>query len=175
LLIDFVVVLVTCSTPLGSKKLLIFSVNGVLCYFPPSAVLQGIARLFGRKVDKAKVEVRMEWKIFLQRHLKKNYVAIWSCMKLEDVLELLSLFMPKNFVDRFVFIWGHEQCSKIAGQISLGSHYYLKDLKRVYYGCCGLSYGKEDQTLLIDDEPSKHYGILNGVVFFLNHSRDKCC
>jgi hypothetical protein len=75
------------------EKIVDFSVNGVLCYFPPSAVLQGNARLFGRKVDKAKVEVRMEWKIFLQRHLKKNYVAIWSCMKLEDVLEVLSLFM----------------------------------------------------------------------------------
>ncbi len=62
--------------------------------------------------------------------------------------------------------WRHEQCSKIAGQISLRSHYYLKDLKCVYYGCCGLSYGKEDQTLFIDDEPSKHYKILNGVVFF---------
>ncbi len=89
-----------CSSPLGSKKLLIFSVNGLLCYFPPSAVLQGNVRLFGRNVDKAKVEVRMERKIFLRRHLKKNYVATWSYMKLEDVLEVLSMFMLKNFVDR---------------------------------------------------------------------------
>jgi hypothetical protein len=25
----------------------------------------------------------------------------------------------------------------------------------MYYTCCGLPYGKEDQTLLIDDEPNK--------------------
>jgi hypothetical protein len=76
-------------------------------------------------------------------------------MKLEDVLEVLSMFMPKNFMDWFVFIWGHEQCSKIVGQISPGFHYYLKDLKCVYDGCHGLPNGKEDQTLLIDDEPNK--------------------
>jgi hypothetical protein len=130
--------LLVCSSPLGSKKLLIFSVNGLLCCFPPSAVLQGNVRLFGRNVDKAKVEVTMERKIFLRRHLKKNYVTTWSYMKLEDVLEVLSMFMLN------VFIWGHEQCSKIVGQISLGSHYYLKDFKHIYYGCCGLPYGKED-------------------------------
>jgi hypothetical protein len=30
-------------------------------------------------------------------------------------------------------------------------------LKRVYYACPGLPYGKEDQTLLIDDEPTKMF------------------
>ncbi len=44
---------------------------------------------------------------------------------------------------------------KTSSQISLGSYYYLKDLKHLYYGCCGLPYGKEDQTLLIHNEPSK--------------------
>jgi len=43
----------------------------------------------------------------------------------------------------------------MSGEISLGFHYYLKDLKCVYYGCCGKDYGEEDQTLLIDDEPNK--------------------
>jgi hypothetical protein len=75
-------------------------------------------------------------------------------MKLEDVLEVLLTFMPKNFMD-CSWIWGHEQCSKIVGQISPRFHYYLKDLKCVYDGCHGLPNGKEDQTLLIDDEPNK--------------------
>jgi hypothetical protein len=43
----------------------------------------------------------------------------------------------------------------MVGQISPESHYHLKDLKRVYYGCRGLPYGKEDQTLFIDNEPNK--------------------
>jgi hypothetical protein len=34
--------------------------------------------------------------------------------------------------------WGREQCSKMANQISPRSHYYLKDLKHIYYGCFGL-------------------------------------
>jgi hypothetical protein len=76
-------------------------------------------------------------------------------MKFEDVLKVLPMFMLEDFVNQFVFIWGYEQCSKMIGQISLGSHYYLKNLNCVYYGCRGLPYGKEDQTLLIDDELSK--------------------
>jgi hypothetical protein len=76
-------------------------------------------------------------------------------MKLEDLLKVLPMFMPKTFLEWFVFIWGHEQCSKISGQILPKFHYYLKDLKRMYYACPRLPYGKEDQTLLIDDESTK--------------------
>jgi hypothetical protein len=78
-------------------------------------------------------------------------------------------------MNQFVFIWGHEQCSKMTSQISLGSHYYLKDLKFVYYGCRRLFYGKEDQTLLIDDELSKVLRNGKWSDLFLNHSRDRCC
>jgi hypothetical protein len=164
-----------CSSPLGSKKLLIFNVNGVLCYFPPSIVLQGNVKLFGRNVDMAKVEVRARLEDFFAKVFENNYVTIWFCMKLEDVLEVLPMLMPKIFVDCFVFIWECERCSKKVGQISPRSHYYFKDFKCLYYGCCGLLYGKQDQTLLIDNEPNKCYKISNGIVFFLNYSKDKCC
>jgi hypothetical protein len=76
-------------------------------------------------------------------------------MKLEDVLKVLRMLMPKNFMDEFIFIWGREQCSKMIGEISSKFRCYLKDLKDVYYGCHGLLYGKEDQTLFIDDELHK--------------------
>jgi hypothetical protein len=49
-----------------------------------------------------------------------------------------------------VFSWGHEQCSKTSGLITLAYFYYLKDLKHVYYVYCDLPYGKEDKMLLID-------------------------
>ncbi len=61
----------------------------------------------------------------------------------------------QSFLDRFVFFWGCEQCSKMFSKISPGFHYYLKDLKCVYYACHGKDYGKEDQTLLINNEPNK--------------------
>jgi hypothetical protein len=54
-------------------------------------------------------------------------------------------------------------------QIYLGSYYYLKDLKRMYYNRCGLPYGKEDQTLLIDDEPNKAFRNSKWSGLFLNH------
>jgi len=53
-----------CSSPLGPKKLFIFSINGVLCYFPPLVILQRNAREFGRNVDKTKVEVRAKVWVF---------------------------------------------------------------------------------------------------------------
>ncbi len=96
------------SSTFGLKKLLIFNVNGVLCYFPPLTVLQGYAKVFGRNVDKAKMEVKIGVEDFLVKAFEKNYVASLSCMNLEDVLEVLPMFMPANFVDWFVFIWGHE-------------------------------------------------------------------
>jgi len=39
--------------------------------------------------------------------------------------------------------------------VKFQSHYYLKDLKHVYYAYHGKDYGKEDQTMLIDDEFNK--------------------
>jgi hypothetical protein len=96
------------SSRLGPKKLLIFNVNGVLCYFPLLAILQRNARVFGRNVDKAKMEVKARVEDFLAKAFEKFYVTIWSCMKFEDVLEVLPMFMPENFVDWFVFIWGCE-------------------------------------------------------------------
>ncbi len=157
------------------EKIVDFQCQHVLCYFPLLAILQRYARVFGRNADKAKVEVKVGVEDFLAKAFEKFYIAMWSCMKLEDVLEVLPMFMPENFVDWFVFIWGREQCSKIVGQISHGSHYYLKDLKCVYDGCCGLPNGKEDQTLLIDDEPSKVIRNSKCSGFFFNHLEDKCC
>jgi hypothetical protein len=47
-------------------------------------------------------------------------------------------------------------------------YYYLKDLKHVYYACHGKDYGKEDQTLLIDDELSKVFRNLKWIGLFLD-------
>jgi hypothetical protein len=84
-------------------------------------------------------------------------------MKLKDVLEVFPMLMPESFLEQFV---GREKCSKMYGQISPGLHYYLKDLKRVYYAYLGLPYGKEDQTLLIDNEPTKALRNLKWSGFF---------
>ncbi len=77
------------------------------------------------------------------------------------------MFMAKSFLDRFVFIWGREQCSTMSCEISPKPHYYLKDLKCVYYACHGKDYGKEDKTLLIDHELSKALWNQKWIGFFL--------
>jgi hypothetical protein len=105
-------------------------------------------------LTRPKWKLELEW-IFFAKAFEVSCITIWSYMKLEDVQQVLPMLMPENFMNKFVFIWGCEQCSKTTHQISPKSHYYLKDLKCVYYGCHRLFYGKEDQTLLIDDEPMK--------------------
>jgi hypothetical protein len=63
--------------------------------------------------------------------------------ELEDVLEVLSMFMLKNFLDRFVFLWGREQGCKMFNEITPEFYYYLKDLKHVYYVCHGYFMGRK--------------------------------
>jgi hypothetical protein len=82
---------------------------------------------------------------------------------------------PSNFLGMVCFHLGTEQCSKMFGQISPRSYYYLKDLKIVNYNCHGLPYGKENQTLLIDDELGKALQNPKWSGCFFNNSWDKCC
>jgi hypothetical protein len=72
-----------------------------------------------------------------------------------NVLEILPLLMPKTLIDSFVFVWGCEQCTTATDQLTRSIYCYLKDLDRVHLACRGLPYGHMDQTLFIDDEPSK--------------------
>jgi hypothetical protein len=141
------------------KKLLILNVNELLCYFLHSTIWHENAWMFGKNINMNKMEVRTRMQHFFFHAFKYFYIAIWSCMKLEDVLEVLHMLMPKYFLEQFVFIWGCEQCSKTFGQISLGSHYSLMDLKQVYYACPRLPYGKEDQILLMTMNLRRRIGI----------------
>jgi hypothetical protein len=58
------------------KKLLVLSVNGVLCYFPPLIVLQGNVRVFGKNVEKTKVEIKAGVEIFLSKAFQKFHITI---------------------------------------------------------------------------------------------------
>ncbi len=131
--------------------------------------------MFGKTVHKTNVEIKTGVETFFSKAFHKFHIAIWSCMKFEDVLEVLPMFMLENFLDCFVFIWGHEQCSKTFGEISSRSHYYFK-IWNVYIM---LTMGK------IMERRIKHYWLMmnltrpfeiwNGLVFFLNHSGDRSC
>jgi hypothetical protein len=84
----------------------------VLCYFPPLVVLERNARVFGKNVNNTKMEVRARMENFLNKTFQKFHIVIWSCKKLEDVLEILPMLMLESFLGWFVFFLGREQCSK---------------------------------------------------------------
>ncbi len=65
---------------------------------------KGMLECLEEMLTRLKMEVRAGTEDF---HEKKTFVTICFCMKREDVLEVL-MFMPKNFVDEFILIWGHE-------------------------------------------------------------------
>jgi hypothetical protein len=60
--------------------------------------------MFGRNIDKSKVKVKVGIKHFFAHAFEKFYIAIWSCMKLEYVFEVLPMLILDTFVDYFVFI-----------------------------------------------------------------------
>jgi len=69
---------------------------GVMCYFPKCVVLQGNHHVKGNNIDICKLESRVGVKHFFFRIFKKHYVAIWSYMLLEDVMQILPFFGATN-------------------------------------------------------------------------------
>jgi hypothetical protein len=62
-------------------------------------ILQGNVQVFGRNINKSKVKMRVGMKDFLVHAFEKNYIAIWSCMKLEDVFKVFPMLILDTFVD----------------------------------------------------------------------------
>ncbi len=85
----------------------------------------------GNNIDINKLEVRDGVQHFFFKCSKKK-ITIWSCMLLEDVIQVCCLLLPQVFVNQFVFIWGHKQCTKTLCQFIVGTNYYFKDLNNVY-------------------------------------------
>jgi hypothetical protein len=46
----------------------------------------------------------LEYRIFFYQTFEHFYIVIWSCMLLEDVLEILPLLTPKIFIKQFLFV-----------------------------------------------------------------------
>jgi hypothetical protein len=75
---------------------------------------------------------------FLSRGIKKNYIVIWSCMLLEDVIHVFYLLALQAFFGQFVITFGHEQYMRTLGELTIRTYYYPKDLNHVYFACQGL-------------------------------------
>jgi len=67
-------------------------------------ISQENARMFGKNVDETKMDVKVRMEKFLAMALKKFYISIWSCMKFENVLKILPMFMLEFFwINSFSF------------------------------------------------------------------------
>jgi len=44
------------------------------------------------------MEIKVGMENFLCKAFQKFHITIWSCMKREDVLEVLPMLMPKSFL-----------------------------------------------------------------------------
>jgi len=64
------------------------------------------------------VEKRCGLLKFFALVFKEFQVVIWFCMLLKDIHELLPLFMPKQFICKFTFVWGRNKCSQTLGRIT---------------------------------------------------------
>ncbi len=60
----------------------------------------------GRNIDRIKVEIIAGVQHFLIHAFKKFYIAIWFCMLIEDVMEVLTLLLPHNVIEQFVSFGG---------------------------------------------------------------------
>ncbi len=87
-----------------NKKLLIFSFNGVFCYFPKYALLQGDQQKTKKNLNVFRLEIRVKVEDFLTQAFEHFHIVIWLCMLLENVFQILPLLMPKTLIDQFVFV-----------------------------------------------------------------------
>jgi hypothetical protein len=56
-----------CSQTTRPKKLLIFNINDVLCYFQHSIIQQGNTQVIGRNIDMSKMEMKARVEHFLSK------------------------------------------------------------------------------------------------------------
>ncbi len=82
-----------------AQKFINFKHEHCICYFPQFSILQGNARMFGKNIDSNKVKVKAGMKHFFACAFENFYIAIWSYMKLEDVLEVLPMLISNTFLD----------------------------------------------------------------------------
>jgi hypothetical protein len=62
--------------------------------------------MFGKNIDKKKMEVKIGVEHFISQVFKYFYIVILSCMKLGKVLEVLPMFMCEMFFGAVYFHLG---------------------------------------------------------------------
>jgi len=59
---------------------------------------KGMLKCLEKMLTRPKWKLELEWRIFFVKTFQRFHITIWSCMKLEDVLEVLPMLMPESFL-----------------------------------------------------------------------------
>ncbi len=130
---------------LHSTPTKLFSMWMVLCVtFHKMLFCKGINVWGGEILTSTKWRQKLKCNIFFLKH-KNNFIANWSSMLLEDVMELLSTLMPQIFVD---FLFSLEDMNNSPCQLNIKTHYYLTYLRSMYFACQKLPCGKKKSNIV---------------------------
>ncbi len=151
--------------------MLILSVNVIMYYlsqifFTRESMCGGeILRLTKWKLQELK------WKFSFLKHLKKLYFKLLFLL-LKNVMWVFPCWCYKYLL---INLFSFGDVNSVLVNSPSKKTLYFKDLKCVYFACQGLSYGKEDQMLFIDNELIKALQILSVVVSSLNFLKEINC
>lgn len=124
-----------------SKKCIILSVSGLLCYISPNIPTDrwnahrnvikrpGVTKLFAML-------------------LERFHVGLWCTMPMRDLKPLLSYILPSGVIDRLSFVYGREFCDR-----PMNFPWCYKLLKTLYCKRRSREVCRPDQLLLVDVSP----------------------
>jgi len=130
--------------------------------------------MFEGNIDKSNVKAKIRVEYFHFITLKKFYVAIWSCMKLKDVFEILSLLMLKFCGPICVHLRKWTMCITF-GKITIESFYYLKDWNMYIMLVVGYLMRRKIKCCPLTMNPTRCFKIQSRIVFSLSPLGEICC
>jgi hypothetical protein len=100
---------------------------------------------------------------FLTKAFQKFHIIIWSCMKLEDLLKILLMIMPENFLDLFVSFGDVNTAPKRLVKF----HWSPIIIQRIWNVCIVFVVsnlmGRRIKHCWLIMDPTRHFGIQNGL------------
>lgn len=132
----------------NSTKVIILSVNGLLCF-------EKYINCTPRRFDRNNIIVRPGLLEFMRILLRSFKVGIWSCMFSTRLKKVLEVLFPEDIRSRLLFVYGRNQCSR-------PQQYPLCDklLWRLSSDLKTKEFCLPGKMLMVDDQPMRN--VFNG-------------
>ena len=138
----------------SDKKLLILNLSGFLVHRTNNPKKVKPNYKHDLKIGQVKIWIRPHAKTFLKYCLENFNIAIWTSVKIKNILPILDALFNEEDKNKLVFIWGQEQCTPSGKKTYKNWHkeVFYKEIKKVWNEFSG--YGSWN-TLLIDEDKYK--------------------